>query len=248
MNRLRQILKGERGFTLVEMIVVIAIMGVMTAVAVPVVTNNLSKSKERAYAQDLAMIQTSIDSYFTAADNIRHLGLRQYPINGGSATGTTKLWDGSASIFEPLANPLLGTKGGQPYWRDDGDGERENTEESLYGETLSEADQGLGGWYVTKVDLQGVEYAVDTRDYFIDFSMLVSAGLLKASPESASSDNGGVASGSGGSYGWFVNANGSVDSILSVFPYNGLNFDGTAIVIGDVSASDLRGFQAGIYP
>ncbi len=248
MSLLKQILKGQRGFTPVEMVVVIAIMGVMAMVAVPVVTSNLGKSKERAYAQDLAMIQTAVDSYFTAADNLRHLGLRQYPINAQGATGTSKVWDGAASIFEPLANPLLGTQGSEPYWRDDGDGVRESTEEILFGETVSEADTGLGGWYVGRVDLQGVEYAAGVHGYFIDFTKLVSAGLLKSAPESASNDNGGVAAGSGGSYGWFVNATGSVTSILSVFPYNGLNFDGTAIVIDNVAASDLRGFQDGIYP
>lgn len=162
---------------MVEMVVVVAIMGVMAAVAVPVVTSNLNKSKERAYAQDLAMIQTAVDSFYTSGDNPRHLGLRQYPILAAGADGTTKIWDGAATIFEPLGNPLLGTKGGQPYWTDDGNGTRDADEEVLFGETVSEAGTGEGGWAVAKVELQGVSYTVDTRGYFIDFSKLVSAGL-----------------------------------------------------------------------
>ena len=81
MNWIKRITEGKRGFTLVEMVVVIAIMGVMAAVAVPLVTNTLTKSKGTAYAQDLTLIQTAVDSYFSAVDNSRHLGLRQYPIN-----------------------------------------------------------------------------------------------------------------------------------------------------------------------
>ena len=118
MKLLKRILSKQKGFTLVEMVVVIAIMGVMAAVAVPVVTNNLAKSKERAYDQDVAMIQTAIDSYFTAADNPRYLGLRQYPIIAKGDTGTPTLWSSvSGSVAQSLVNPVQGTQGGQPTWR-----------------------------------------------------------------------------------------------------------------------------------
>ena len=269
MNLLRRTLKGQRGFTLVEMIVVIAIMGVMTAVAVPVVTNNLSKSKSQAYAQDLALIQTAVDSYFTAADNLRHLGLRQYPINAVGDLGSTRLWTDADQVAqqEDLANPQLGTRGGEPFWRDGGDqganGERDNRTAGGATEVISPVldvvfdtiSPTIDSWYLAKIDLQGVEYAIDPRGYFIDFSKLVAAGLLKAAPNSASTDNGGVTN--GGSYSWFVKATGSVDSILAVYPYNGLALNdgivGSALtngLSGDdlITASDLRGFQEGIYP
>ena len=40
-DNLRRVLKRKRGFTLVEMVTVVAIMGVMAAVAVPMVNNQL---------------------------------------------------------------------------------------------------------------------------------------------------------------------------------------------------------------
>ena len=87
---------------------------------------------------------------------------------------------------------------------------------------------------------------------------MVNSGLLKAAPDSASTDNGGVTAG-GGSYSWFVNAHGTVDSILAMFPYNGLVIEdgivGTAITNPTIipatvasTAADFRGFQEGIYP
>ena len=84
LSAINKILKRERGFTLVEMVTVVAIMGVMAAVAVPMVNNQLGKTREKSYLQDNAMIQTAVDSFFTAADNVRHLGQRQFPLMGSS--------------------------------------------------------------------------------------------------------------------------------------------------------------------
>ncbi|PKB65959.1 MAG: hypothetical protein BZY81_08670 [SAR202 cluster bacterium Io17-Chloro-G4] len=93
MNRLLSAIKNlrekQKGFTLVEMVTVVAIMGVMAAVAVPMVNNQLGKTREKSYAQDKAMIQTAVDSFFTAADNVRYLGQRQFPLLGNfKSTGT----------------------------------------------------------------------------------------------------------------------------------------------------------------
>jgi prepilin-type N-terminal cleavage/methylation domain-containing protein len=58
--------RSQRGFTLVEMAVVIAIIGVLAAVATPLLTSYLSGAKERAYNADRLIIQEAVDAYFGA--------------------------------------------------------------------------------------------------------------------------------------------------------------------------------------
>ena len=86
-----------------------------------------------------------------------------------------------------------------------------------------EDDTTQPGWQVANLTRQGSEYVVDSRDYFINFEILVSEEYLEVVPPSASPDN--VPPGSNrvliGPYSWFVNKKGIVDSLLFSFPTTG---------------------------
>jgi prepilin-type N-terminal cleavage/methylation domain-containing protein len=71
---------GQRGFTLIELIVVIAILGTLSAIAVPLVTSYLSNSKERAYDAEQSKIQAAVNLYYGAKGNSRFIGKRVYPV------------------------------------------------------------------------------------------------------------------------------------------------------------------------
>jgi len=215
--------KRQKGFTLIELVVVIAILGVMAAIAVPMVNNFLTSSKEQAYIADRETIQAAVSGYYSSPGNVRYLGRRQYPIASFIAADVTPgdptQADSGSDANTDLTiewNPLGGSQGGSPKWLDnpnDINGVRDTDENKLNDEDGST----LKGWHVIEdVERSSLLYIVDSRDYFIDFTLLVSAGLLEKVPGSASSDNDG--SSTTGSYSWFVDGNGRVQSLLFFYP------------------------------
>ncbi|WP_028991949.1 competence type IV pilus major pilin ComGC [Thermoanaerobacter thermocopriae] len=56
--------KDERGFTLIELIVVIAILGILAAIAVPRVTTSLSNAKTNADEANIKILQNAVERYY----------------------------------------------------------------------------------------------------------------------------------------------------------------------------------------
>ena len=59
---------GERGLTLVELIVTVAILAVLASAAVPIARFQVKRQKERELHYDLWMMRDAIDKYKDAAD------------------------------------------------------------------------------------------------------------------------------------------------------------------------------------
>lgn len=55
--------KREEGFTLIELVVVMAIIAILASLAVPVFTAQLKKAREAVLQEDLHVMRNAIDSY-----------------------------------------------------------------------------------------------------------------------------------------------------------------------------------------
>ena len=55
-------LNSEQGFTLTELLIVVAILGILAAVVLPNFTGLLGSSKTNAGSAELAIIQTAVDA------------------------------------------------------------------------------------------------------------------------------------------------------------------------------------------
>jgi type IV pilus assembly protein PilA len=71
----------EAGFTLVELLVVMIIIGVLAAISVPVFLNQRKKAVDAGLKTDLRTVAVSVETYFT--DN------NAYPVSDITSSGTT---------------------------------------------------------------------------------------------------------------------------------------------------------------
>ncbi|MDX1303869.1 pilin [Photobacterium sp.] len=93
-------MKQQNGFTLIELMIVVAIIGILSAFAVPAYQNYVSKAEANTGLGELAALKTNVE------DHIMNNGA--FPADPGTVNGSTKGAKGTIA-FDAKANTMTYT-------------------------------------------------------------------------------------------------------------------------------------------
>jgi general secretion pathway protein G len=96
-------MEPQRGFTFVEMVVTLAIMGVLASVAIPLVQLDAQRRRETELRSALIDIRSALDAFKRASDQGR-IALR--PGDSGYPRSLDELWEGVTDQRSPTAQKI----------------------------------------------------------------------------------------------------------------------------------------------
>ena len=68
-KKIEELRNREEGFTLVELLAVIVILGIIVAIAIPSIGKVIENAKTDANTQEIALVEDAARLYFTTSDN-----------------------------------------------------------------------------------------------------------------------------------------------------------------------------------
>ena len=94
--------KNQKGFTLVEILIVVVILGILAAIVIPQFTNASEAAKASSVLSQLQTLRSQVELYKNQHNN-------EYPTSDGTLTGT---WDWTKMTLKTDIDGATGTTAG----------------------------------------------------------------------------------------------------------------------------------------
>jgi prepilin-type N-terminal cleavage/methylation domain-containing protein len=114
--------KGKKGFTLIELMIVVAIIGILAAIAIPKFAELIRKSSEGASKGNIGSIRSALSIYYGDLEGVYPANLAALTISGKYLSEVPKAKapnyhsDGSVPV---LASAVSASNDGAGWWYND---------------------------------------------------------------------------------------------------------------------------------
>ena len=117
---------GEEGFTIIELMIVITLIGILVGIAIPMYQTSIIRAKEAALKENLYLLRDTIDKYYS--DHVEYppslatLVEKKYiravpedPFTGSKDTWNEVPADSGPGVFDVRSGSDLTGRNGVPY-------------------------------------------------------------------------------------------------------------------------------------